>query len=714
MRKSFGIALVLLLGSLLVLGGGYAPGKVHASGTVIDVSTYGFDAEAVQDAHDALPSSGGELYFPAGSYVLESTVNITKPNVTLRGDGYQSKLFVKRTGAATFFTGMEVTGDEAQMRDLMLIGNGETDSYNVTLRWQSSQSLLENVWFERGGNRSLEIGFANEVMVRNNSFANTFAAGWGYGIVITNEAVDVVVRNNVFDKHRHAITFGVNTSITNDFSTPDNIYIVNNVIRQMPGGHPGSHRAGINIHPEPTGRAYILDNEIYNATEDGMEIMGMKGIIKNNYIHDNQRHGINIGADAVEWLVADNRVINSGQAGLLVVDYADTPEYDYDNNIKLDVLRSTFKNSAGLQDLYVTTANTQLYFGSMSSPQNYDDATSAALAAFGRSRFTSFTDGAVTVPDFGWPANKSTTLEFTVKDNRLTNGSLADYYRLQMLIDGEVVWEQDPMLNDQGWTTVSVDVIRQIAFKKEFDLTFRAKLLQPVSNFGLDANIDEIKLGGRIVNGGFEQTGDWTYSETASAYWSGARDSAVAAAGNYSYKLSFPDLQPAGGGQNAEITQTVKMYDPQVLKFRLKDDHTANLSYTDYYKSKVLVDGVEVWVSDPMTNGTAWQEYAVDIGRYMAWKPEVNVALRAELTGTVWNFGMGFYWDDVSLNDVAVPDGGFEQGDGWTYASSAGAYWTGARDSGEKYSGAYSYRLQFPDLQYAVPVQHAQISRMLQ
>lgn len=715
MRRAIGIALVLLLGIQLVAGwAATGTPHAHASGTVIDVSTYGFDAAAVQDAHDALPSTGGELYFPAGYYILGSTVNITKPGVTLRGDGYRSKLFVERTEATTFFTGMLVTGDGAQMCDLMLVGNGETDSYNVTLRWQSSHSLLENVWFDQGGNRSLEIGFASEVMVRNNSFANSFAPGWGYGIVLMNEAVDVVVRNNVFDKHRHAITFGVNTLITSDFSTPDNIYIVNNVIRQMPGGDPGSHRAGINIHPEPTGRAYILDNEIYNATEDGMEIMGMKGVIKNNYIHDNQRHGINIGADAVEWLVADNEVMNSGQVGLLVVDYPDTPEYDYDNNIKLDVLRSTFKHSSGLQDLYVTTSNTQLYFGGMSTPQNYEDATSSALAAFGRSRFTSFSDGAITVPDFGWPANKRTTLEFSVKDNRLANGGLEGYYGLQMLIDGEVVWEQDPMQDDQNWRNVSVDVIRQIAFKKEFDLTFRAKLLQPVSNFGLDAYVDDIKLGDdRIVNGGFEQTGDWIYSETVSSYWNGARDGVFAASGSYSYKLSFPDLQPASGGQSAEITQRVKMYDPQVLKFRFKDNHTANASYTNYYKAKLLVDGVEVWSYDPMENGTDWQQFSVDIGKNLAWKAEAALLLRAELMGTVWNFGMGFYWDDVSLNDVPVPDGGFEQIGDWTYAASGGAYWSGGLDSVEKYSGAYAYRFLFPDMQYAVPVQYAQVSQML-
>lgn len=77
----------------------YAPLAVNGSAVVRagdltrNVKDYGAkgdgaanDTAAIQAAHDALPASGGTIFFPHGKYLATSTITLTKP-VTLLGEG---------------------------------------------------------------------------------------------------------------------------------------------------------------------------------------------------------------------------------------------------------------------------------------------------------------------------------------------------------------------------------------------------------------------------------------------------------------------------------------------------------------------------------------------------------------------------------------------------------------------------------------------------
>jgi hypothetical protein len=52
---------------------------------------------AIQAALDSLPASGGEVYFPAGTYLVNTAIRASA-NTTLYGDGYSSKIMCPSIG----------------------------------------------------------------------------------------------------------------------------------------------------------------------------------------------------------------------------------------------------------------------------------------------------------------------------------------------------------------------------------------------------------------------------------------------------------------------------------------------------------------------------------------------------------------------------------------------------------------------------------------
>lgn len=80
---------------------------------VVSVTDFGADKTGVVDAtaiftatHDALPASGGHMYAPAGTYLLNQTTTanqfaITKSNITFSGDGWGTVLNHTASGVVT-------------------------------------------------------------------------------------------------------------------------------------------------------------------------------------------------------------------------------------------------------------------------------------------------------------------------------------------------------------------------------------------------------------------------------------------------------------------------------------------------------------------------------------------------------------------------------------------------------------------------------------
>lgn len=88
-------------------------------------------------------------------------------------------------------------------------------------------------------------------------------------------------------------------------------------------------------------------------------------------------------------------------------------------------------------------------------------------------------------------------------------GPTAGYHFKELLIDGQVVWEEDVAGGSREWEEVVVDVTPRARGKSSVDVAFRVYDRKGVSNFGVEVEAQEMGLRG------LEAEGDWEWS------WSG-------------------------------------------------------------------------------------------------------------------------------------------------------------------------------------------------
>ncbi|WNB92186.1 hypothetical protein [Bacillus sp. NEB1478] len=89
------------------------------------------------------------------------------------------------------------------------------------------------------------------------------------------------------------------------------------------------------------------------------------------------------------------------------------------------------------------------------------------------------------------------------------------YHKKQLLIDGQVVWEQDTseIVTDMLWDTVTVDLTPYLEGKSKADLTFRLYENKGVSNYWTYAGFDALESTGfSILNNNFTDSSEWEFS----------------------------------------------------------------------------------------------------------------------------------------------------------------------------------------------------------
>lgn len=87
----------------------------------------------IQEALDALPSTGGELFIPAGTHSISTTLTIPNSTITIRGVGRSSIIYLATGTNADVFTASGT--DFLTLKDLAINGNGvnNTNSRGIYL-----------------------------------------------------------------------------------------------------------------------------------------------------------------------------------------------------------------------------------------------------------------------------------------------------------------------------------------------------------------------------------------------------------------------------------------------------------------------------------------------------------------------------------------------------------------------------------------------------
>jgi len=234
------------------------------------------DTTASQAAITAAKAAGADVFFPPGTYLISSTLNIDTVNgMRVEGSGPVSTV-IKWGGAASSvmisITGMQYgyVGKFSMIGDPGGVGGTQVGiRYDGNATVRSSLNIFEHIWFESGFDICLRIG-------SNSGGVNT---------------VDQTEFNKCF--FYHATTAGVTiedpsqNAVLHTFIDCQWQYNRNGIDSFVISGHGGSFNVfggfmgantGIDIKPYPGSRGYIISGL---ASESGSKFLEMPGTSTN-------------------------------------------------------------------------------------------------------------------------------------------------------------------------------------------------------------------------------------------------------------------------------------------------------------------------------------------------------------------------------------------------------------------------------------------------
>lgn len=283
-------------------------------GTVVNVRDFGAkgdgvsdDAYAIQQALDALPSEGGTVWFPPGTYRLarDNPIIIPRDNIRILGEGYSSRLHLAFNNIG------------------MLTTFGHSDIVISGLRFTSEPDLVHSA---ANGAIFVGEGRSQRIVVANNIFEGIPLSG----IVLAGSAnegiADVAIVGNTIIGNMGE---GIYLSATNPSVPIEDVVVVCNIIRENGQGSTMTHINAI---------------DLFNAR---------RIIISNNLVIRPRDNAITILGESSAVLI-DSNVVLEGQNGVNVAEYA-TGRFRLSNN--------TFLDQTGLATMLLAASERVLILG---------------------------------------------------------------------------------------------------------------------------------------------------------------------------------------------------------------------------------------------------------------------------------------------------------------------------------------------------------------
>jgi hypothetical protein len=253
--------------------------SLAAPAAVINVTTYGAagngttdDTTSIQNALNAVPADGAEVYVPAGNYKITATIKI-KSKTRFRGDGMR---------ASRIFWGATADGD--------MIENADQTNGNHGI-------IIEDL--EIDGNRA------------SNYQANAFA---GFGIELGNVTGFHIERCYIHDVVRDAIDITGVAGSSSGYSSKG--FITNNLLTG----------AGRPYYYEPTQTTYLDGSGV------GI-IIAADVVVANNIINNNANCGVilekNDASEVLKYITVSDNSMRANKCGVFSVFNLDTSEVEH-------------------------------------------------------------------------------------------------------------------------------------------------------------------------------------------------------------------------------------------------------------------------------------------------------------------------------------------------------------------------------------------------
>jgi hypothetical protein len=272
---------------------------------VYDTRMYltGSDTSGIQEAHDALPSTGGVILVPAGTNISDE-VAITKPNVTLKGEGKSSIVQRVSSNSGNFIV-VEATATGFTLKDITIDGHSVFNS-SAEVWLLGADSMVDNVSFIGARNKGIILEAAN-LKVTKSTFTGLGAelgSISNYAIYFDSEDADgILVDSNVINSW----------SKSGLYASGKNVNVVNNLFY---GNHCRVGGGQVTFADELWNESLnfsinIVENGCLTAA--GLVIFAENVNVFGNTIRNHGTYGVHVLNDGAQ--IISNIIANSGFSG---------------------------------------------------------------------------------------------------------------------------------------------------------------------------------------------------------------------------------------------------------------------------------------------------------------------------------------------------------------------------------------------------------------
>jgi len=161
------------------------------------VCTGSNDDLVIEQAINSLPPSGGRVVLSEGDFILGSSIDILRSNVTLEGQGAGTVIkgaintsYIIVGNGATALSGIRIA-------NLAIDGTGQTSGHGIHFYGASNylitNSVIENCWIRRCSNNGIYLYYSREnTITGNNCISNA-----DNGIAISNSSNNLIISNSL-------------------------------------------------------------------------------------------------------------------------------------------------------------------------------------------------------------------------------------------------------------------------------------------------------------------------------------------------------------------------------------------------------------------------------------------------------------------------------------------------------------------------------------
>ncbi len=276
------------------------------------------DEVQINQALNALPSTGGYVHLLEGTYSINANIVIPNDNISLVGGGKGTLITTNTINLDMIFC---ENVDNITIRDLHIDGNSSSGSDAIKLNSGVTNSIVSGCLIENAGLNSITTNSTGTGITDTKIVNNICVNSRLHGIIIYNSSNNEIIGNTCRD--------GGTTGIGIALSVGSNNKIIGNDCRNN-----GSH--GIGVTGDNT-HNIISNNNCQSNGGNGIFMfrVGTAGynVVIGNNCQANTQHGIQIATAHSNNIISSNMCINN--------DFGNTGSYDgiflqsSDNNVIL-------------------------------------------------------------------------------------------------------------------------------------------------------------------------------------------------------------------------------------------------------------------------------------------------------------------------------------------------------------------------------------------